>query len=230
MALRRWQPRHEALGNFLGLDALVAVCRDRYGSGRIKDDVLIALCDEAIAHPDDQDSKADPDAALVLCWLHLPGLWEIVRELGRWNALASEDLEAELLAGFWEAASEIGAETRKVSARLVNRARWRGLAACRVAIGWETRAELLEPTSAARLLPSSLSWNAAKVIVEAVRRKILTSHEARLVLAPHRDLRAVAEEQGLAPHDAYERRYRLRRRLRAWVATFSEVPPANLLD
>src|SRR6266508_4352529 len=109
-ALRRWQIRPQELSSFANAEALIGFLRDPDTEPReAKDQVLAALCMEA--------AGGDQSAGSLLLWLMLPGLLRVRRSLAAWKALGSEDLDAELLTGVWEAATAIGSATPNVAAR-----------------------------------------------------------------------------------------------------------------
>ena len=192
-ALRRWKIRREGLLSFADAEALIGFLRDPdVEPRRAKDPVLAALCMEA--------TGGDQNAATFVLWLMLPGLLRVRRRLTSWmNAIGREDLDAELLAGVWEAATAIGPTTANVAARLVNRARRRALSALRQALDWAGR---LEP------LPTEV--------------------EAELFRASRRTIGEVRARLGVTAYGAQNRRRRAKRRLLAWLAESSRIPPQSL--
>ena len=135
-ALRRWKTRRDELRSYADAEALIGFLRDPDAEPRAaKDSALAAICVEA--------TDGDQTAATLLLWLMLPGLLRVRQRLATWNALGRDDLDAELLAGVWEAATAVGPATTSVAARLVNRARRRALTAVRRAADWAGRSEPL---------------------------------------------------------------------------------------
>lgn len=93
-SFRRWRRNHPAIALFSDLESVVEFCRSTEDKDLDhRDDLIFSLSREAVG--------GDERAALLLVWLHLPGLWEKVRKLA--TALAvmeTEDFDAELLAGY----------------------------------------------------------------------------------------------------------------------------------
>lgn len=66
----------------------------------------------------------------LLFWIFLPALWKVVEQAERATDFDPDDLQAEVLDGFWEAAIKNRASSKKLSGRLVNAARhqvWRAI-------------------------------------------------------------------------------------------------------
>jgi hypothetical protein len=217
-ALCRWKMRREGLLSFADAEALIGFLRDPDVEPRgVKDPVLAALCIEA--------TRGDQSAATFVLWLMLPGLLGVRRRLAAWNALGREDLDAELLAGVWEAATAIGPTTASVAARLINRARRRALAAIRQALDWAGRLDPL-PTElgedpGTEVAPGSLE----DVLAEAVRAGSISEEEAELFRASRRTIGEVRARLGVTAYGAQNRRRRAKRRLLAWLAESSRIPP-----
>lgn len=116
-----WRSRHPDLGRFANIEELIQFCRHSDPCDQAKDRVVSALRREAVSGP-------DGTAALVLIWLFRPTLISLART-GR-EHLEVEDLDAELLAGFWEIVATDG-EVGKLCGRLKNGARHRAQRAAR---------------------------------------------------------------------------------------------------
>lgn len=219
-ALRRWQARREELRSFDDGEALIRFLRDPdVEPRRAKDPVLAALCMEA--------TLGDQRAATLLLWLMLPGLLRVRRRLASWNALGREDLEAELLAGVWEAATAIGPATGNVAARLVNRAHRRALAAVRQAADWAGRSEPLSREMARSPGQEGEPDGAEDVLTEAVRAGVISEVEADLFRASRTNIGEVRARLGVTAYAAQNRRRRAKRRLLAWLAESAPVPPRS---
>jgi hypothetical protein len=218
-ALYGWQARRDELRSFADPEALIGFLRDPdVVPRRGKDPVLAALCMEA--------TGGDQDAATLLLWLMLPGLLRVRRRLASWNALGREDLDAELLAGVWEAAAAIGAMTTNVAARLVNRAQRRALAAVRQAADWAGRSEPLSTEIGESRLEDD-PGGAEDVITQAVRAGVISEMEADLFRASRSNIGEVRARLGVTAYAAQNRRRRARRRLLAWLAESTPVPPRS---
>jgi hypothetical protein len=217
-ALRRWRSRREELLSFDDAEALIDFLRDPdVEPRRVKDPVLAALCMEA--------TRGDQSAATLLLWLMLPGLLRVRRRVAAWNALGREDLDAELLAGVWEAATAIGPTTASVAARLVNRARGRALAAIRQAADWTGRSEPLSTDMAEPPGPETGPDGLEDVLTVAVRAGVISAGEAELFRASHGTIGEVRGRLGVTAYGAQNRRRRAKRRLLAWLAESSPIPP-----
>lgn len=97
-ALARWKRGQSFLMAFSDSDALVSTFRSGRDEKRpAKHLGLLAICIEA--------RGGDEDAFLLLVGLYLPTFRRLRREIGP-CLLEEEDLEAEMIAGFWEALSD----------------------------------------------------------------------------------------------------------------------------
>jgi hypothetical protein len=208
-ALRRWKARHDELQSFADVEALIGFLRDPGAEPRAaKDSALAAISVEA--------TDGDQTAATLLMWLMLPGLLRVRQRLATWNALGREDLDAELLAGVWEAATAVGPATTSVAARLVNRARRRALTAVRRAADWAGRSE---PLSREMAEPEhEPSGGPEDILTDAVRAGVISTGEAELFRATHGTIGKVRAGMGVTVYGAQNRRRRARQRLLAWLA------------
>jgi DNA-directed RNA polymerase specialized sigma24 family protein len=219
--LRRWKARHKGLRTFRDPGELIEFLGDRApGLSAARDAALAALCLEA--------RDGDEDAALLLLWLLLPALAGARRKLGRWEALEPDDLDAELLAGLWQAAKEIRTDTRDVAGRLLNRASWRALGAMREAIDWSRRALPLSPSVADRE-PEEPPDRTQGILNAALLEGVISQQEAVLVLATRTTIRRVSARLGITVIAAQQRRHRARERLLAWLADSSQIPRTSFL-
>jgi hypothetical protein len=217
-ALRRWKSHRAELRSFASVEALIGFLRDPdVVPRRAKNPVLAALCLEA--------AGGDEDAATFLLWLMLPGLLRVRQRVSSGNALGREDLEAELIAGLWEAATTVEAKTANVAARLVDRARRRALAAVRQASDLAKRSlpfstEIGEP-------PGLEDDTGGGVLAEAVRAGVISEVEADLFRASRSNVAAVRARLGVTAYAAQNRRRRARRRLVRWLSDSAPVPPSS---
>jgi hypothetical protein len=209
-ALRRWKTTRDALRSFADAEALICFLRDPGAEPRAtKDSALAAISVEA--------TGGDQTAATLLLWLMLPGLLRVRQRLVTWNGIGREDLDAELLAGVWEAATAVGPATTSVAARLVNRARRRALTAVRRAADWTGRSEPL-PTEMAEPGPEPGSDDPEDILSEAVQARVISSEEAELFRATHGTIEKVRARMGVTAYGAQNRRRRARQRLLDWLA------------
>jgi DNA-directed RNA polymerase specialized sigma24 family protein len=215
-ALRRWKRTRDALRSFANVEALIGFLRDPGAEPRAaKDSALAAISVEA--------TGGDQTAATLVLWLMLPGLLRVRQRLVSWNALGREDLDAELLAGVWEAATAVGPSSTSVAARLVNRARRRAITAARRAADWAGRSEPLS-TEMAGPGPEPGSNRMEDILTEAERAGVISTDEAKLFRATHGTIGEVRGRMGITVYGAQNRRRRARQRLLAWLADSLEPP------
>jgi hypothetical protein len=218
---RRCKEQGEGLRSFPDAEALIAFLRDpEAGPRRRKDAALSALCMEAIA--------GDQRVATLLLWLLLPGLLCVRSGLAGRDALEAQDVDAELVTGVWEAATEVGPQTRKVAARLVNRARWRALAAIREVVDWERRSEPLDWNGAELPEREGGAFGSPGILTQAVREGVITEDEVELILVSRQTSRDVGPRLGVTLCTARQRKRRARLRLIEWLGKSSQIPPRFL--
>lgn len=92
-ALARWKAEDSSFLAFDGVEELVRLCRSQQSGREAKEQVIDALCERAGA--------GDEESALLLMWLFI-GTLRRVRKMFGDSPLSDEDLEAEMLAGFWD--------------------------------------------------------------------------------------------------------------------------------
>jgi hypothetical protein len=209
-ALARWRARRSALRSFADAEALITFLRHPNPSPRAaKDSALAAVCVEA--------THGDRAASTLLLWLMLPGLLRVRQRLAAWNALAREDLDAEMIAGLWEAASAVAPDTTGVGARMVNRARRRAFGAVRRAANWAGRsAQLSTDISDDAIAPGADGLEA--FLTESVRAGVISSADAVLLRTTRETIGEVRERLGIKLAAAQQRRHRARQRLLDWLA------------
>lgn len=221
-ALPRWQTRHEELKGFDDPAGLIDFIRKPDVERReSKDDALVALCVEGI--------QGDDEATLLLMWLILPGLLLLRRRLMARDGLDGDDLDAELFAGVWEAATRVRPGSPYVAARLLDGARRRALAAIRREEDWTGRTELLigEVDGSET---SGVDWEGSHdVLAEAVGAGVISAVEAELLRASRAVIPKLRLRLGISASAARSRRLRAKRRLLAWLATSSAIPPRSAL-
>ena len=220
-ALQIWIRERDALTSFRDSESLIAFLRDPdSGPRRGKDAALASVC--LIA------AGGERQAATLLIWLVLPGLLRVRQSLAGRGVLSAQDLDAELIAGLWEAATRVGVGTPSVSVRLLNGARWRALAAIREAIDWEKRSEPLSTEIADPPEPEVREGGLPDILAEAVQLRIVSEGQARLILASRLTIREVASDLGITLCAAQRRRRRAKLRLVAWLGESSRIPPRPL--
>jgi hypothetical protein len=221
-ALTRWQTRHEELTGFADLDGLIAFIREPDVERReSKDKALAALCVEGIG--------GDNEATLLLVWLMLPGLLLLRRRLMVRDGLDRDDLDAELLTGVLEAATRVRPETPYVAARLLDGARRRALAAIRREDDWTRRIEPLQRDGEGSVMSTVDVEGAHDVLAEGVGAGVISTGEAELLRASRVVMPTLRSRLGISASAARSRRLRAKRRLLAWLATSSAIPPRSAL-
>ena len=221
-ALPGWRTRHEALKGFEDADGLIDFIRKPDVERReSKDDALVALCVEGI--------RGDDEATLLLVWLMLPGLLLLRRRLTVRDGLDRDDLDAELLAGVWEAATRVRPGSPYVAARLLDGARRRALAAIRREDDWIGRTEPLERDGEGPAMSAVDSGGSLDVLAEAIGAGVISAAEGELLRASRAVMPTLRSRMGISESAARSRRLRAKRRLLAWLATSSAIPPQSAL-
>jgi hypothetical protein len=221
-ALPRWQTRHEELKGFDDPDGLIGFIRKPDVERReSKDDALTALCVEGI--------RGDDEATLLLLWLMLPGLLLLRRRLMARCGLDRDDLDAELLAGMWEVATRMRPGSPYVAARLLDGARRRALAAIRREEDWTGRTEPLTGEEAGSVMSAVDSEGRHDVLAEATGAGVISAAEAELLRASRAVIPTLRSRLGISESAVRSRRLRAKRRLLAWLATSSGIPPRSAL-
>lgn len=218
-AFQRWRDENQAVEVFPDLDSLIGYCRDGGGADLdMRDEVVAYLCLKAA----DRDERA----ALLILWLHLPGLWAAIDDLNPGREMDPEDFDAELLTGFWQAAR--GAQRAGgISARLVIRAYWTAWEALQGSKQHLARHEdvPIEPRCVDVGEASDAIWDAQEA-------GVITNTEAWLVdvvrLVGVSD-EEIANEFGMTRNAVKKRRLRAEGRLTAWIRD-EELPSRRNSD
>jgi len=222
-ALRRWRTRHDELLSLDHPDDLIRLARAAHDEGReSKDRVLAALCVEGV--------RGDDDAAVLLVWLMLPSLLLVRRSLAARSALDTDELDAELLAGLWEAAARVRPGAPYVAKRLVDGARHRAFAATRREEDWTGRiAPLRGEIGELQTVPAD-DGEVRDVLSEAVAAGVISEVEAELFRAPRAAVPRLRSHLGISESAARSRRLRAKRHLLDWLSDSSSArvdPPAG---
>lgn len=214
-AFQQWRTSHPSLARFEDIEELVSWYRKAELEDRgVGTPVLTALCKQA--------RTGDQEAALLLLWLLLPLTWWASGDPD-YAVLDSDDIDAELVAGLWEAAVTIAqpdaqAGTKEVVSELIDSGRQRALAAAQQSGQLDLqRQELTESTPAS----SGSTANAAHFVERAQGQGVITEIEADLIVSTRLERRPVVEagaSHGLSREAARSRRDRAELRLLAWMA------------
>jgi hypothetical protein len=215
-ALRHWRTRQVGLASFEHPDDLIRLARATRDERREpKDKVLAALCVEGV-HGDD-------DAAVLLVWLMLPSLLIVRRRLAARSALETDELDAELLAGLWEAAARVRPGALYVAKRLADGARHRAFAAILREENWTGRIAPLQDEIGESQTVSADASEVRDVLSEAVAAGVISELEAELFRASRAVAPRLRSHLGISESAARSRRLRAKRRLLDWLPDFS--PP-----
>ena len=210
-AFNRWKRQSDGLAGFDQAESLIRFLRDPKAVPRSrKDAALAALCLQA--------QGGDQRGAAFLLWLVLPGLLRVRRSLASRRILSPQDLDAELVAGAWEAATKIHVDTHDVAARLVNAARWRSLAAIRDALEAVKRCQPMGADLSELGEVEDDSEESENFLAEALREGVVSQEEVQLLLASRRTIGEVRKSLGLTVYAAQNRKRRARQRLIDWLA------------
>jgi hypothetical protein len=213
-ALRRWRTHHEYLRSFQHPDDLIRLARAVHDERREwKDQVLAAICIESV--------DGDDDAAVLLVWLMLPSLFLVRRSLAARSALDADELDAELLAGLWEAAARVRPGAPYVAKRLVDGARHRGFAAIRREEDWTGRIAPLQGEIGESQTVSADDGDGRDVLSEGVAAGVISEIEADLFRASRAAAPRLWSHLGISESAARSRRLRAKRRLLDWLASSS---------
>jgi hypothetical protein len=216
-AFERWKkPANNPLARFEDVEDLISWYRGtEVADGAEATPVLAALCDLA--------ASGDQDAALLLLWLLLPLLVWASSDPDYVSALTPEEIDAELVAGVWEAVvgvahqdSDIGA--KEIVSELLDAGRRRALQAAYRSRQWQLhREELTEPTPS----ESEGTVNSARLIEQARADGVITDVEVDLIVWTRLSRLSLAEAgtpHNLSAEAARSRRDRAELCLITWLA------------
>lgn len=209
-AFTRWRERQEFLMTFSDSESLISTFRSRQDESRLLKHLgLLAICFEA--------REGDEDAFLLLVGLYLPTFRRLRREIGP-CLLEEEDLEAEMIAGFWEALSDARSLARNSAAALFHGPQHRAWKAVAQAGQKRKWTDEMEDGSCQE---SADGRDAIRLVEEAVEAGVLEGSEAALILATRlgkEPVAELAEASGERRDSLSRRRKRAERRLAEWLA------------
>lgn len=211
--LLRWRTRHEELRSFDHPDELITLARAANDEHReSKDLALAALCVEG--------ARGDGDAAVLLVWLMLPSLLLVRRRLATRSGLDADELDAELLAGLWEAAARVRPGAPYVAKRLVDGARHRAFAAIRREEDWMGR---IAPLQGEIGESQTVAADAGDLLSAAVAVGVISDVDADLFRASRAAIPRLRSRLGISGTAVRSRRLRAKRRLLDWLAVSSPL-------
>jgi hypothetical protein len=213
-ALSRWSTRQEELASLEHPDDLIRLARTGHDQRReTKDWVLAALCVEGL--------NGDDDAAVLLVWLMLPSLLLVRRHLAARSALDTDELDAEMLAGLWEAAARVRPGAPYVAKRLVDGARHHAFAAILREQNWTGRiAPLQGEIGEPQTVPAD-DGEVRDLLSEAVAAGVISEVDADLFRVSRTATPRLWSYLGISETAARSRRLRARRRLLDWLSSSS---------
>lgn len=215
----RWQRLEPALEKFASADELIAYCRtqDRTLYAE-KNEALAALC--RLATPTAYPGGSDAEAGVLLIYLFSGAFRNIAKEIGP-CPLSLDELDAEMLCGFWEAAARVRTNSRAASTRLYHGARiraWQAVAQAR------QRAATMADVDCATLPPPAPSPNPPAILSQALREGVIDQIQCELIAATQIDKEPtapLARSLGITRAAATMQRTRAMRRLAAWLTATS---------
>ncbi len=215
----RWQRLEPTLEKFASADELIAYCRtqDRALYAE-KNDALAALC--RLATPAAYPRTDDAEAGVLLIYLFSGAFRNIAKEIGP-CLLSLDELDAEMLCGFWEAAARVRTNSRAASTRLYHGARlraWEAVAQAR------QRACSTVDLDCADVLSPAASANPPGILSQALQEGVINQIQCELIAATQINKEPtvpVARSLGLTRAAATMQRTRAMRRLAAWLTATS---------
>jgi len=206
-AFEAWRTRWDQLRDLEELDALIGCCRGpKVGTRRQKDRIHVALCLQG------PSSQRDPLAGVALCWLFIPGLAAVRRDLVPGRGADQEDVTADLIAGFLDAASRVHESSTHVARHLLRGARRQALRGLRVRSPAVIQVDRAPDNRAA---PEMWIEDRIRLAIDA---GILGRAQAEFLLASRSSIALLAARHGMSLAAAQQARHRARQRLRAWLA------------
>lgn len=120
--------RQARLARFETAEDLRDFCQDAEVDYSEQDRIVMALCREAKAERDSRDEARF--ATGLLFWLFAPALWRVVEQAEMAAVLSPDEIQAEVVEGFWEKAVRERPSCEGISGALVNAAKhqvWRAI-------------------------------------------------------------------------------------------------------
>lgn len=237
-AFRDWASRREPLGQFAGPEEMIAFLRDKKGTYEDRDKIIWALClesrREAIEQQESQARRGRVASDLLL-GLFVPALWRIFDEANGPHILDPQEIEAEILLGFWEAV-RTGKNNLNLSGALINTGRHRAWKAVERAakdqqclVPFDEDQVVIEEKDGLLILQPE--WSDPWVVVCWARlNDVMDEIAAELIFwtrLQDRPLKAIAPVLNLSYEAARHRRSRAEKRLRDWLDSGQEFPPTD---
>jgi hypothetical protein len=208
---------HDALAVFGDLERLAKGVREGSDLDVAIDQALCALCIQAAAGG--SEGRADDDAACLLLALLLEPLVRRSKDRDVAGVLDAEDVQAELVAGVWEAIVSVTPNCTSISNLLINAGRRRLRSVVRRELDQQLHRRPLGDGGADTSEPGTAECP-EEVINLALDQGVLNPLEAELIaatrLAPEGPPE-VANLLGLTQKAAFLRRDRAEARLLAWL-------------
>jgi DNA-directed RNA polymerase specialized sigma24 family protein len=221
--------KHACLTRFDNPDELKQFCRDRNVGYDQQDPVIHALCLKASEEA--QSGAEDRIGTDLLFWVFAPGLWRVAQASGKASGLTPDEVETEVVEGFWEEAIKERPSSVGVAGALVNAARHRvwSLARSRskeIPVGLEVYEEGPEPE-----LPDPEWSDPWQLICYAQLKGVISQLDAELLFwtkLQDEPIYRVAELLGLSYETGRSRVKRARAVLAQWLGQLGdEYPPRD---
>lgn len=214
--LIKWREAWPILEELGDADDIARASRDP-GPRALKDAIHVALCVEAAGRG--KKRPKDELASIFLCWIFLPGLVLTAKELATTETF--DEVSADLLAGFLEAASKVRPTSTHVARHLMRGARLRALTSLRRT---ETRSSRELELDLEKVGSDDPTASARVLVADALREGIVRPMEIDLLLTEREDLAEAAAAYGLTHANARQVKSRARRRLESWFSESSRGP------
>lgn len=227
-----WRATYPPFAEYKNVEALIKFFRDDDDPEDYEPKNAVAIILAGLAR------EGDETAGLVLFELYLPGLYDIADEYGKHEVVESDDLDAEIVAGFWAAAEKLTPDTQIATGKLMWGAKDKAIELVTKAIDklgvetlpedfdlyWSMIADLRD--TADPFGEVEAQGSVADVLRAAEEEDILTNFEAHLIALTRLEglsLQQVADCLGVGKGRIKGRRHRAEGRLVRWLRD-EEVP------
>jgi hypothetical protein len=226
-AWKELRAKHHRFKDFDSPDALRDFCQDPQGGYERQDPVVFALCAEARNESETRTAKRP--ASDLLFWIFVPALWKVVEQAQRASDLDPEDIQAEVIEGFWKEAVKARSSSSGLSGALVNAGRHQVWRAIRSAVK-EAHAPLdvLDSNAAEPNRPDPEWADPWLLICYALHQDVINEVEAELLFwikLQEKPVGAVGEALGLSYSATHSQLRRVQEKLAHWVAQLGDKYP-----
>lgn len=223
-ALATWKTTSPAFSAFVDVGQIVELLTNTGSQLKHEKDLALrALCEIA--------REGDEEASLLLIWLFAGVFLRTRLEIGSCR-LSEEELEAEMLAGFWDEIARAQGPEENVATRLFyaiqNRA-WK-------AVRWANRGGLPIDDPDEEVIVSARTFDLPdpiELVERALGQGAISQKEADLILSTRvhgRSLELLANAAGVSPRAVAMRRRRAERKFMSWLANLEEIQALSVAD